>query len=119
MYVLASGTSFYNQCLPPASVDFSFSATAMHWLTQLPCAIPDALHSACTSDAAALAAFEAQAAVDWERIMLMRAAELKPGGQMPTLTPILIPTPTLIPAPILTVTLALTLTPTRRADGGG
>ena len=82
VYVLASGTSFYHQCLPPASVDFSFSATAMHWLTRLPCTIPDALHSACTSDAAALAAFEAQAAVDWERIMLMRAAELKPGGQM-------------------------------------
>ena len=80
VYVLASGTSFYNQCLPPASVDFSFSATAMHWLTQLPCGIPDALHSACSSDTAALAAFEAQAAVDWERIMLMRAAELKPGA---------------------------------------
>ena len=118
VYVLASGTSFYNQCLPPASVDFSFSATAMHWLTQLPCAIPDALHSACTSDAAALTAFEAQAAVDWERIMLMRAAELKPGGQMPTLTLILILTLTLIPTPTLTLALTSTRTRTRRADGG-
>ena len=50
VYVIASGTSFYNQCLPPASVDFAFSATAMHWLTQLPCQIPDALHSACSTD---------------------------------------------------------------------
>lgn len=82
VYVIASGTSFYNQCLPPASVDFAFSATAMHWLTQLPCQIPDALHSACSTDSAALAAFGKQAAKDWQAIMLRRAAELKPGGQM-------------------------------------
>ena len=82
VYVLASGTSFYNMCLPPGSVDLAFSATAMHWLTKLPCAIPDALHQACSSDATALAAFAEQAATDWRAIMLMRAAELKPGGQM-------------------------------------
>ena len=99
VYVLASGTSFYNQCLPPASVDFSFSATAMHWLTQLPCEIPDALHSACSSDTAALAAFEAQAAVDWERIMLMRAAELKPGAAQANPNPNLNPNPDPEPDP--------------------
>ena len=82
VYVLASGTSFYNMCLPPGSVDLAFSATAMHWLTKLPCAIPDALHQACSTDASALAAFAEQAATDWRAIMLMRAAELKPGGQM-------------------------------------
>ena len=81
-FVVASGTSFYNQCLPASTVDLGFSATAMHWLTQLPAPIPDALHSACSADTAALAAFDAQAARDWDRIMMMRAAELKPGGQM-------------------------------------
>lgn len=81
-FVVASGTSFYNQCLPASTVDLGFSATAMHWLTELPAQIPDALHSACSTDPAALAAFDAQAARDWDRIMLMRAAELKPGGQM-------------------------------------
>ena len=82
VYVLASGCSFYQQCFAPESIDLAFSATAMHWLTEMPTTIPDALHSACTEDPAAAAAFAAQAERDWERIMLMRARELKPGGQM-------------------------------------
>ena len=36
VYVLASGTSFYKQCFPPASIDLGFCATAMHWLTAPP-----------------------------------------------------------------------------------
>jgi hypothetical protein len=54
----------------------------MHWLTQLPAEIPDALHSACTEDPAARDAFARQAASDWQQIMLLRARELRPGGQM-------------------------------------
>ena len=49
---------------------------------QVPCEIPDALHSACSADAPTRAAFATQAAADWETILLHRAAELKPGGQM-------------------------------------
>ena len=49
-FVLASGTSFYNACCAPGTVDVAFSATAFHWLTSAPAAIPDALHSACTKD---------------------------------------------------------------------
>ena len=82
IYVLASGASFYQQCFAPSSIDLGFCATAMHWLTSTPCEIPDALHSACTRDAPTAAAFAAQAATDWEAILLRRAAELKPGGQM-------------------------------------
>lgn len=81
VYVLASGTSFYQKCFAPGSIDFAFCATAMHWLTNVPTQIPDALHSACTADAAAKAAFGAQAARDWEHILLNRAHELAPGGQ--------------------------------------
>ena len=66
------GTSFYKPCFPTGTVDVSFSATAMHWLSSVPCAIPDALHSACSEDPTALAAFEAQAAKDWEHIMKLR-----------------------------------------------
>ena len=82
VYVLASGASFYQQCFAPASIDLAFCATAMHWLTTVPTKIPDALHSACTGDSATRAAFEAQAAKDWEHILRQRARELKPGGQM-------------------------------------
>ena len=83
VYVLASGTSFYKQCFPPASIDLGFCATAMHWLTAPPAGgLPDALHSAASTDAAAKASFAAQAASDWEAILLERAAELKSGGQL-------------------------------------
>eukprot|EP00730_Choanoeca_flexa_P010870 TRINITY_DN21368_c0_g1_i1.p1 TRINITY_DN21368_c0_g1~~TRINITY_DN21368_c0_g1_i1.p1 ORF type:complete len:408 (+),score=82.33 TRINITY_DN21368_c0_g1_i1:213-1436(+) len=80
VFVLASGTTFYQQVVPHASVDVGFSATAMHWLTNTPCKIPDALHSACTHNAPAKAAFEQQAAKDWLTIMTHRVAELKKGG---------------------------------------
>lgn len=82
VYVLASGASFYERCFAPGSIDLAFCATAMHWLTDVPCGVPDALHSACSADAAAREAFAAQAAADWEAILLQRAAELKPGGQL-------------------------------------
>lgn len=82
VYVLTSGSSFYNQCFPPASIDLAFCATAMHWLTSTPTPIPDALHSACTTDSATARAFSERAAIDWDHILLRRAAELKPGGQM-------------------------------------
>lgn len=81
-FIFASGTSFYRSCLPAHSVDVAFSSTAMHWLTDLPTAIPDALHSACTNDPAAKAAFAARAAADWQTILAARARELRPGGSL-------------------------------------
>ena len=81
VYVLATGASFYQPCFAPASIDFAFCATAMHWLTTVPARIPDAIHSACSTDAPTLAKFAAQAATDWEAILVRRAHELKPGGQ--------------------------------------
>jgi len=55
----------------------------MHWLTDTPAGgIADALHSADSRDGATRAAFAAQAAADWETILLQRAKELKSGGQM-------------------------------------
>jgi hypothetical protein len=82
VFALASGTSFYKPCFPARTLDVSFSATAMHWLSVTPQPIPDALHSACSQDGPAAAAFEQQAAQDWQRIMGLRAQELKPGGQL-------------------------------------
>jgi len=82
VFALAAGTTFYRPCFPAGTIDVGFSATAMHWLSVTPCALPDALHSACTSDPKASAAFESQAREDWRHIMALRTAELKPGGQL-------------------------------------
>ena len=80
VHVLASGTSFYQSCVSPGSVDLALCATAMHWLTRAPNNIPDALHSACTSDSATQTAYRIQAAADWQTILERRAEELKVGG---------------------------------------
>ena len=37
VFPLFSGTSFYRQMLAGSSLDFGFSATAMHWLSGKPC----------------------------------------------------------------------------------
>ncbi|KAG5180499.1 S-adenosyl-L-methionine-dependent methyltransferase [Tribonema minus] len=78
----ATGRSFFEQCFPAASVDMGTSFTALHWLSAMPCGIPDAAHHTQSGDADAGARFEAQAAADWHTILTHRARELRPGGQM-------------------------------------
>ena len=56
VFVSAVGTSFYESCFAPASLDLAVSFTAFHWLRDVPGPIPDALHSACSGDAATAAA---------------------------------------------------------------
>ena len=36
VYTFATATSFFRPIMPPASVDLGFSATAMHWLSEMP-----------------------------------------------------------------------------------
>jgi len=81
-FVLASGSSFYNACCSPGTVDVAFCATAFHWLTSIPVYIPDALHAACTEDPATLQAFRKQADADWQKILAARGRELKPGARL-------------------------------------
>jgi SAM-dependent methyltransferase len=81
VFVNGIGIGFHHQLLPNASLDLGFSATAMHYVSERPCDIPDHVHHVgATGDE--LAAFDAQAAADWERILLARAAELRPGGRL-------------------------------------
>lgn len=77
----ASGTGFFDQCFPSATVDLAVSFTAMHWLSRLPGPISTGVHST-QATGEERAAFEAQSAKDFESILLARAAELKPGGRM-------------------------------------
>lgn len=81
VHVLESGSSFYDPILPSNSLDLGFSATAMHWLSQKPCDIPDHVHMVGASGEV-LSQYQAQAQKDWETILLHRARELKPGGKL-------------------------------------
>jgi hypothetical protein len=81
VFSFASGTSFYQQIFPDASLSLGFSASAMHWLSRLPTTLADHVHSV-TARGVERDAFAAQAAEDWETILLHRARELVPGGQL-------------------------------------
>jgi len=79
VFVTACGTNFFDECLPPQSVNLGFSATAFHWLSRKPCNITGALHQPMITVKDEAEKFEEQAAKDWETILLARAKELAPG----------------------------------------
>ncbi len=79
VYVLCSGTSFYQQIVPSETVDIGFSATAMHWLSSVPCSITDHIH-AVGAVGDEWQVFCDYALRDWENILMMRARELVAGG---------------------------------------
>ena len=80
VFVHGCGTGFHQQLMADNTLNLGFSATAMHYVSVKPLEIPNHLHAVC-GDAPSKAAFAAQAAEDWEKILLARAAELIPGGR--------------------------------------
>jgi len=81
VFAFAAGTSFYDPIFATGTLDFGFSATAMHWLSALPGTISDHVHAVGASGAE-LEAFRAQAMRDWETILVERARELRPGARL-------------------------------------
>lgn len=81
LFTFASATGFHRQIFPDGTLSLGFSATAMHWLSRLPATLTDHVH-AVGAVGGALAAFQAQAAADWDSLLVARAAELAPGGRL-------------------------------------
>ncbi len=81
VFALESGASFYTPILPSNSLNLGFSATAMHWLSQKPCDIKGHVHMV-GANGEDRRAFAAQAAKDWETILLQRAREMKSGAKL-------------------------------------
>lgn len=81
IFPMVSGTSFYRQIVPPASLNIGFSATAMHWLSRKVCNISNHVQ-AVGAEGEELQAFRQQAHKDWRQILTHRANELKPGGKL-------------------------------------
>lgn len=79
LFVMACGTGFYSQCLPPSSVNLGFAATCMHWLSEKPCDITNGLHHTMIQDDNEKILFKNQAAKDWKTILTHRAKEIKQG----------------------------------------
>ena len=83
VFVYAAATSFFEPIFPPETIDFGFSATAMHWLSALPCPVSDHIHMV-GARGEELEALRAGARADWQDILLARASELKPGARLLT-----------------------------------
>ena len=81
VYPLFSANSFYKQILPDNTLDFGFSATAMHWLSNKPCDISHHVHMV-GAEGEEYLCFAEQGKKDWETILLNRARELRSGGQL-------------------------------------
>ena len=81
VYVNACGIGFHKQLLPDASLDIGFSATAMHYISEKPCPIENHVHMVGASSNT-LAAYAAQAQKNWNDLLLARANELRPSGQL-------------------------------------
>ena len=81
VHAMASATSFFDPIVPAGTLDLGFSSTASHYLTHVPCSISDHVHMIGASGAER-AAYEQKGAEDWERMLLQRTNELKPGGRL-------------------------------------
>ena len=80
VFVHGCGTGFHRQLMASDSLSLGFSATAMHYVSEKPCEIENHVHMT-GSDPDERAQFSKQAADDWQKILLARAAEMKSGSQ--------------------------------------
>jgi len=88
VFPCAIGRSFYEQVLPRDSVHLGWSSYAAQWLSRIPSVIPGHIWSP-RSTGSARAAFERQAAEDWEAFLSLRAREMRPGARFAIVLPAL------------------------------
>jgi SAM dependent carboxyl methyltransferase len=86
VFPCAMGRSFYEQVLPAGFVHLGWSSFAAQWLHSVPSLIPDHFWSP-RSTGKARAAFEQQAAEDWEAFLSMRAREMRPDARLVIVLP--------------------------------
>eukprot|EP01103_Thecamoeba_quadrilineata_P006920 TRINITY_DN16667_c0_g1_i1.p1 TRINITY_DN16667_c0_g1~~TRINITY_DN16667_c0_g1_i1.p1 ORF type:complete len:368 (-),score=93.59 TRINITY_DN16667_c0_g1_i1:118-1221(-) len=83
------GRSFYEQVLPRESVDFGISTSAVHWMSKLPCKLSNTIfitRTIVTKEEREI--FTKQAKSDWARFLSLREKELKKGGKLFIVLPI-------------------------------
>ena len=78
-FISAVGVSFYSSCVPPQTIHLGFAATCFHWLSKKPCIMKNTIHYTLNTDPKEKELYFAQAADDWELILLQRAQEMVTG----------------------------------------
>ena len=81
LYVYGCATSFHQKMVPPGSLNLGHSATASHYITEVPCKLQNHIHMI-GAQGAERAAFDAKGAHDWENMLLNRTEELTSGGRL-------------------------------------
>jgi hypothetical protein len=81
IYAFAAGGSFYTQLFPARGIDLAWNSIAVHWLSSVPCRIPNNIWSP-YAQGSVREQFRERAADDWRAFLQARAAELRPGAQM-------------------------------------
>ncbi|UJR24573.1 hypothetical protein I4U23_005948 [Adineta vaga] len=77
---VASGRSFYEQCLPTSSVSVGYSSTAIHWLSKKPCDISNHCAIDLIRSPKEYEVFRQQSFVDYSNFLKNRSSELIFGG---------------------------------------
>ncbi len=81
LFVYTSGTSFHQRLFPAGALNFGFSATSSHYLSERPGPITDHVHMV-GAGGAERAAFAEQGRADWSRILTNRAADMASSGRL-------------------------------------
>src|ERR671920_786547 len=81
VFALAAGKSFYERIFPDGYLSLGWTAISVHWLSKVPCNIPDHVYAQRAGDRVRKAYAE-QASEDWQRFLGHRARELGPGGEL-------------------------------------
>ncbi|MGA8594831.1 MAG: hypothetical protein WB676_08815 [Bryobacteraceae bacterium] len=86
VFPCAIGRSFYKNVLPRQSVHLGWSSYAAGWLSRIPTRVPGHFLPL-RSTGPERAAFQRQAAQDWEAFLSLRAGELRLGGRLVIVLP--------------------------------
>jgi SAM-dependent methyltransferase len=81
VYAYAAGRSLYGPIFPAGGLALGWTAITVHWLSAMPCVIPDQIFSNLT-EGPVREALRAQSRRDWEAFLRERLRELRPGGQI-------------------------------------
>jgi hypothetical protein len=80
-FALAAGKSFYERIFPDGFLSLGWTAISVHWLSKVPCDIPDHVYAQ-RAGQRVREAYAEQASEDWRRFLGHRARELRPGGEL-------------------------------------
>jgi hypothetical protein len=81
VFSLAAGKSFYERIFPDGFLSLGWTAVSVHWLSKVPCEIPDHVYAQ-RAGQRVREAYAEQASEDWRRFLGHRARELRPGGEL-------------------------------------